>query len=425
MPNSKIDAIALCSDKCTGCTNCIRVCPTEAIRVKNRKAMIIKKRCINCGQCVNVCPHNALYGLTDDFSDVENYQFPIALVDPVFYGQFNENHLDPQLILEKIKALGFSLVWETSISSPIITEFTRKHLEKSEQFPVISSSCPAIIRTIQIRFPDLISNILPMDSPVEIAADMAIEHAQNTLKVPREKIGVFYISTCPARSYSFKNPVGRDESNIDGTLSIKDIFLKISSMDSASKPENDYNPEFYPNGSAIGWARLGGQAQALSIKDFLAVDGIENVIDILEEVEDDKLENLRFLECQACKNGCVGGNFCVENSFVARNRIRILTEKYQNYSTESTHEILDRYLIQNPIEPFSVSSLDHDLSKALGKMEEINEVFSSLPDIDCGACGSPSCRALAEDIVMGYASLKDCIVLLKENDKDEENNSEE
>lgn len=417
MPNSKAYAIALCEEKCIGCTNCIRVCPTEALRVKNQKAKIIEKRCINCGQCVSVCAKNALYGITDDLQAIDKFSYKIALVDPVFYSQFNEDIFDPQSTLNKIQQLGFDMVYEVTRSSPIITDFTREYLSKTKALPVISSSCPAILRTIQIRFPDLIQNILPMDSPAEIAADMAKEKLSTEKNVPKETIGAFYISTCPARSFSFKKPVGRDTSSVDGTLSIKDIFLRVSRInekDHTKKNENRLSPDFFAHGKAIGWARLGGQSQALAIDSFLSVDGIHNVISILEEVEDDKLQHLSFLECQACTNGCVGGNFCIENSFVARNRIRILAEKYRMYEPKVHDLDPEKFMIQKEIKPFDVSSLDEDLSEALTKMEKINNVLESLPNIDCGACGSPSCRSLAEDIVLGYASLKDCIVLLKE-----------
>lgn len=417
MPNSKAHAIALCEDKCTGCTNCIRVCPTEALRVKNQKAKIIEKRCINCGQCVSVCPHNALFGVSDPLQDIEKFTYKIALVDPVLYGQFYEDILDPKKVLKKIQQLGFDMVYEVSRSSPIITDFTNNYLKNAKALPVISSSCPAILRTIQIRFPDLIENILPMDSPAEIAAEIAKGELAAKKNIPIEEIGAFYISTCPARSFSFKKPVGRDRSNVDGTLSIKDVFLKISGMKEDpeyAKDKNFLSPEFFPHGKAIGWARLGGQSQALSIKEFLSVDGIDNVISILAEVEDDKLQHLSFLECQACTNGCVGGNFCIENSFVARNRIRILAEKHQDYQVNEFSGDHKKFMIQKEIKPYDVSSLDEDLSEALIKLEKINNVLESLPNIDCGACGSPSCRSLAEDIVLGYASFKDCIVLLKE-----------
>lgn len=417
MPNSKVHAIALCENKCNGCTNCIRVCPTEALRVKNQKAKIIEKRCINCGQCISVCTHNALTGVSDRIEDIQKFPYRIALVDPVLYAQFHESTLDPQAILQKIQALGFHMVYEVSRSAPIITDFTNNYIKNAKALPVISSSCPAILRTIQIRFPDLIDNILPMDSPAEIAAEIAKEELATKKNVSREEIGAFYISTCPARSFSFKKPVGRDYSNVDGTLSIKDIFLQISAMKedtSYSKEEHYEPPEFFPHGKAMGWSRLGGQSQALSIKEFLSVDGIDNVISILAEVEDDKLQHLSFLECQACTNGCVGGNFCIENSFVARNRIRILAEKHQDYEISGSLEDHKKFMIQKEIEPFDVSSLDEDLSEALRKLEKINNVLETLPNIDCGACGSPSCRSLAEDIVLGYAALEDCIVLLKE-----------
>ena len=58
--------------------------------------------------------------------------------------------------------------------------------------------------------------------------------------------------------------------------------------------------------------------------------------------------------------------------------------------------------------------LDDDFMKAMRMMEQIEEITARLPGLDCGSCGSPSCRALAEDIVRGSAVELDCIFLLKE-----------
>ena len=58
----------------------------------------------------------------------------------------------------------------------------------------------------------------------------------------------------------------------------------------------------------IGWAESGGEAAGLiSTERYLAADGIENVIKVLEDLEDEKLGELEFVELAACAGGCVGG----------------------------------------------------------------------------------------------------------------------
>lgn len=414
--HSKIHAIALDPSKCVGCTNCLKCCPTEAIRVKSGHSKIVKERCINCGQCIQACPRRARIGVTDELVAINNFKYSIALVDPVLYGQFHEIYT-PSQILNSIRNLGFDDFFEITRGADLITEFTRDFIPQATKFPIISSSCPTIVRLIQIRFPSLIDHILPIDSPVEISAHLARRKAMAQFGYAENEIGVFYISPCPARIFSFQKPVGIKKSRISGTLSIKSVFLDISK--NMEKPQ-DVNPDFYPSGKAIGWARSGGLSQSLAIQEFLAVDGIQNVISVLEEIEYHKINDLTFLECHACTNGCVGGSLNIENSFVARNRIRRLAEQYAHIQPPLQNASAEEYRLTEPLKPIQVTKLDNDISMAIMKMEKIENVLATLPNIDCGACGSPSCRALAEDIVLGFAKEGDCIVILKNKMKKEE-----
>lgn len=403
-----IYAIILDPSKCVGCTNCIKRCPTEAIRVKNGLSITLKERCINCGQCILACPRHARYGTTDELKLINTYKYKIALIDPVLYGQFHDIITPPQII-NSILGLGFDDYFEISRGADIITEFTKSLLNTQFNKPIISSACPTIVRLIQIRFPSLIDNILPFDSPVEISAHIAREEAITEHALKDEDIGVFYITPCPARIFSFKKPVGIKKSQISGTLSVKATFIEISKN---LKIDQTLPKDFYASGKGIGWARSGGQSHALGIKEYLAIDGIQNVISVLEEIENNKMRDLSFLECYACTNGCVGGSLTIENSFVARNRIRRFVEKYYN-NTEKIEVPFDEYKLTEEIRPIQVTKIDDDLLTAIKKMEQIEKVLSALPNIDCGACGAPNCRALAEDIVLRNGNINDCLVILK------------
>ena len=149
--------------------------------------------------------------------------------------------------------------------------------------------------------------------------------------------------------------------------------------------------------------------------DYIAVDGIDEVIKVLESMELGKLSSLDFFEGYACVNGCVGGPLNVENTFIGKNRIRKLTKQY---SMEAPIVIDIELIAENmewnmPIVPLPIFKLDANFKKALEKMTKIEEYTQMLPGINCGACGAPSCRVLAEDVVNGYAKIEDCAFLNK------------
>lgn len=409
--SSNYHPIALSLDKCIGCTNCIKRCPTQAIRVKNEKAKIINDKCINCGMCITVCPYHAFRGVVKGYKGVSRFPVKIALVDPIIYGQFN-TEIMPEQILSAIRFCGCSDVFEVSRGSDLITTFTKKYLALQKKTPIISSSCPAIIRLIQLRFPELIHHILPIDSPVEVSAYLARKEAMRKYGLKSEDIGVYYFTPCPARIASFINPVGTKSSYVDMAIPMNSLYISINKHLKESK--NASQVPFYPSGKGIEWARVGGQCKALEIDEYLAVDGIENVISLLEEMEYGKIKHVKFLECQACNNGCVGGSLNVENSYIAKNRIRSLGNRYAAFEPGPFAVPAETFIFTEPIHPLHATKLDKDLSKALYKLELVEDSLTGLPGIDCGACGAPSCRAFAEDIVQGHARREECVVLLKQ-----------
>lgn len=134
-------SVTLDRDRCVGCTNCIKRCPTQAIRVRGGKAQIISERCIDCGECIRVCPHHAKKANHDSLSMLESYRYTVALPAPALYGQFN--HLDDiDIVLNGLRALGFDEVFEVSRAAEIVSDATRQLLGDGKlKKPVISSAC--------------------------------------------------------------------------------------------------------------------------------------------------------------------------------------------------------------------------------------------------------------------------------------------
>ncbi len=412
-----LHSVTLDSDKCMGCINCIKRCPTEAIRVRNGKAKIIKERCIDCGECIRVCPYFAKKALTDPLSMLAEYKYKIALPAPSLYGQFTKVR-DINVILTTFKQIGFDDVLEVAKGAEIVTKLTKEMMDQKKiSTPIISSACPAVVRLIKVRFPSLIEHLLPIESPMEVAALIARNEAVEKTGLKPEEIGIFFISPCAAKVTAVKAPIGREKSDIDGVISMKEAYLKIAQVISKVSPEKIAIAG--PKG--VGWANNGGESYALGDDDYIDVDGIDNVIDVLEKLEDDKLTGIKFVEAGACIGGCVGGPLTVENGFVAKTRVKRLMRNLVKNNTIIEKNInieLDEVMWTKPVEYTPIMKLDQDMKIAMEKMDKMEEIEKNLPKLDCGSCGAPSCTALAEDIVRGFSSESACIYRVREKIKE-------
>ncbi len=409
-------SVTLDKDKCVGCTNCIKRCPTQAIRVRGGKATIISERCIDCGECVRVCPHHAKKARHDPRSLLDNFTYKVALPAPTLYGQFN--HLDDiDIVLSGLKAIGFDDVFEVSRGAEIVSDLTRQLLSDGKlKKPAISSACPAVVRLIRVRFPDLCDHVLPVKSPMEVAAMLAREEAVRKTGLPPEKIGIFFLSPCAAKVTDVRVPIGMEKSNVDGVLAISDIYPQLLS---AMNHLGHVEPLAKSGIIGVSWSSIGGEAAGLLNENHLAADGIENVIKVLEELEDEKLQELDFIELNACAGGCVGGIFAAENGYVAKARI----QRLRKYLPVSCNRLEDagaaaRLEWTSPLEFAPVMKLAENVEDAMRMMEEIDAICERLPQLDCGSCGAPTCRALAEDAVQGLARETDCIFLMRRQIQD-------
>ena len=407
-------SVTLDKDKCLGCTNCIKRCPTEAIRVREGKAQIISERCIDCGECIRVCPHHAKKARYDHLSVLEGWKYKIAIPAPALFGQFN-NLDDIDIVLTGLKQMGFDDVYEVSRGAELVSDATRKLMADGRlPKPVISSACPAVVRLIRVRFPDLCDHVLNLNAPMEVSAMMAKRAASERTGIPVEEIGAFFITPCPAKVTDIKMPIGTEGSWCDGAIAISEVFPLLSHrMDKLETVE----PIGQSGLIGVSWAGSGGESAALLNEKYLAADGIENVIRVLEELEDERIRELDFVELNACSGGCVGGVLCVENGYVAKARLQRL-RKYLPVSQNHLDGGVPRDMEwTEPLEFAPVLKLSQNLEEAMQMMEEIDLICEGLPGLDCGSCGAPSCRALAEDVVKGVARTSDCVFVMREQVK--------
>lgn len=412
-------SVRLDPDKCQGCTNCIKRCPTQAIRIRNKKAHIISDRCIDCGECIRVCPHHAKYAISEHYNELVKYKYRIALPAPALYGQFN-NLENVDYVLTGLKKMGFDDVVEVSKGAELLSNATRIMFESGElKKPVISSACPAAVRLIRTRFPNLLHNLLPTCAPIDIAAMIARKAAAEKTGYKDEEIGVFFITPCPAKRTAIKTPLCHENYGINGAIAIKDIYpVLVQTMDKLMPEELESINDSGIIG--VGWASSGGEAAGVLKERYLAADGPENIINVLEELEDEKLNDLDFIELNCCTGGCVGGVLTVENPYVAKARIQRL-RKFMPVSCNSLPEDFDlsEFGWTKELTPSPAMKLADNVITAMKMMTRLREIEARLPGLDCGICGAPSCHSLAEDIVRGYATEDYCIF----HNKAYENNS--
>jgi iron only hydrogenase large subunit-like protein len=415
-------AIQILSDNCTGCTACVRVCPTEAIRVRNRKATIDQNRCIDCGNCVNICQFHAIIPRSDSLELIKNFNYKVAIISSSYAGQFSEDvpyAVSKQSLLE----LGFDEVAEESFVTGFVIDMVRDYIRTNKHIrPILSSNCPAVVRMIQVKFPSLLPNILHQEAPMSILTRLIrekfkTEHAD----FDETDLGIFLIVPCVAHVTAVHQPEGAYKHLQDGAFSMGMIYGKVK--DHIKKLQN--NPreiDTYEKG--LTWALSGVEAEMVEDTDIraLSVNGIENVMEVLSKVEDHYLDQYDYIVLRSCTNGCVGGCLNIENPFVAMSRIKKLIKEASDPEI-NIDELVDLYkdgeFAVSPLAPRSIMELDKDIKNAIKKMKQINEFLTMLPGLNCSACGSPTCYALAEDIVQGKASIDDCVVLLKRHSKDD------
>ena len=407
-------SVRLDESLCKGCINCIKRCPTEAIRVRGGKASINNKFCIDCGECIRVCPHHAKLATYDKLDVMKKYKYTVALPAPSLYSQFN-NLDDVNIVLNALLRMGFDDVFEVSAAAELVSEATRQYISEHEgQLPLISTACPSVVRLIRVRFPNLIPHLLPINPPVEVAAVLAVRKAMEDTGLPREQIGIMFISPCPSKVTYVKSPLGTEKSEIDQVLAIKDVYPKLLACMKTVVGE-DY-PVIGTSGKiGISWGHSGGEASGLFTENYLAVDGIENVIRVLEDMEDQKFTNLRFVELNACNGGCVGGVLTVENPYVAEVKLKRL-RKYMPVARSHMHESEENVIKWTTgVQYEPVFRLGNNMMESFSRLNQVERLMKKFPGLDCGSCGAPTCKALAEDIVRGDANETDCVYYLREN----------
>ncbi|MBQ1564740.1 MAG: 4Fe-4S binding protein [Clostridia bacterium] len=410
-------SVSLDASRCKGCTTCLRRCPTQAIRIRDGKACINSSLCIDCGECIRHCPYKAKRAIFDEWDSLDRSKYLIALPAPSLLGQF-ANLDDSDYLLQGLKNLGFNDVFEVAKAAELVTDYTRTYMQRMgmSHAPFISTACPVVVRLISLRFSSLRSKMVPISPPIEVAGKLAKERAlKEHPELKPDDVKTVFISPCPAKVSWVKNTPAEKECYVDYVVSMSDIYFRV-----LSKMDRSKVPEITSETGMIGmsWSSSGGEASALMNDHYLAADGIENIIHVLDDIEMGHFPDLKFVEMNACPGGCVGGVMAVENPYIARVRIRAL-QRYMPVS--QNHVILGEdepipsdVMTVEPGEYSTAEILGADRMQSFRMMAEIERITKMLPGMDCGSCGAPTCRAHAEDVVRGESKLDDCVIRMRE-----------
>jgi hypothetical protein len=361
--------------------------------------------------------------LTDPFGELSKFRYTVAISSPALYAQFGREIL-PEKILAGIQKLGFDSAFDLALTCGEVSFAIQEYLRDYKgPKPLISNACPTVVRLIQVKYPELIEQIIPIELPRELAGREIKKKLSKELQIEESEIGAFYLTPCPVKMISIKQPAEKGKSYLDGAISIADVYGPLlSAMEGIEKSSYREALESICI-LGVGWAMVGGICRTLRLKNSLAVSGLNEIIKVFDDIERGKLRNIDFIEAYSCLQGCVGGSLTVENLYTSYNKILKLIETLEFEQIKACPDIREvrklysqnYFLIKGKFEPRPFKPLDKDLAKAIKKRKLKDEIYESLRKIDCGVCGAPTCLAFAEDVVKGDADLTDCIFDLSDN----------
>jgi Fe-S-cluster-containing hydrogenase component 2 len=396
----------------------MRYCPTKAIRVRDGLAVISKEFCIDCGECLRVCEHGAIVPITTAPADLNKFAFKVAVPSPVLFTQFGQNIM-PDQILSALRIIGFDYVYDEAWMCEMASMAIEKYLtEKPKHLPIISSTCPVVVRLIQRLFPSLCDLIIPIEPPREIAAKTLRKQLSKKHGLKKNDIGIFHITPCSAKLVSINHPETMKYSHLDGAMSIQEIFNRTMMILKKTTGPHLMDIQNRISGIGIGWAISGGEIRGLKSSLSVSVSGVHDTIRILEDVEAGKLKNIEYLECLICPDGCIGGPLTVENRFLAKSAALRLIRTFggkKKVDEQLFKKLYDQgfFSFEVGIRPKPFPALDKSRGKAIKKIQKLEQIFKQLPKIDCGLCGSPDCKTFAEDVVRNNARPEKCSFLNK------------
>ncbi len=372
---------------CQKCMKCLRFCPGEAISIQNGRVNIEDEKCINCGRCIDKCNFQGLTAMGSTISDIENYDYTLALIPSALYASCKDAK-EAQELTKAIHSLGFDEVEDISAVEGALINQLQEQLQQNQSKELISSFCPVVNRLIDIRYPLLLEKLTNLDYPQEIAAKLARKRLKD-----KGNVGIFYFCECISKLGLAKFPYGNHECEVDHALSLEDYFPTIN--------HNRQIQEQPQKLSKSGLKSCSMSHQIDELVQVLHVDGYHKVRQVLELAEFAQLARFDYLSCSYCTNGCIGGNLVWGNPFDAKLNINNLIKDASEVTCDLSG--IDTSLKRSVKVKEFIS-----IQQRLAHFNQVNQIVEVLPQFDCGACGFASCRQMAEQIVLKNKEVKDC-----------------
>jgi Na+-translocating ferredoxin:NAD+ oxidoreductase RNF subunit RnfB len=410
--------------RCHGRGACMRSCPTQAIRVRDGKAALMPELCIDCGTCLPACPSGAIQATTTAFAEFDRFKYRVAVPTPVLFGQFPVG-ISPAHVAAGLRGAGLDAVWdfapELALTNRAIADYVRQW---RGPFPLVSVSCPVIVRLVQVLYPNMIEQLIRIQPPRELAGRTLKRKYAAQFGIAPDEVAAIYITPCQAKTISIHEPAERAESSLNGAIGICDVYNAILAFERGTDKDPTLAAVANPARSveALRWATSQAQGSVLRGHRYMSVTGLSNVIQVFDDVEKGKLRNIEYLECHACWGGCGSGNLTVDNSYVTLSKIHGLLSQLPEHDAELEAEVERRYptedfSLKGELRPRAAGNDIADLKERVRRIKIEEKFGAALPGLNCGLCGAPTCKTFARDVAAGRASQQDCVFISDERMK--------
>ena len=394
------NCLTLKKSNCKNCYKCIRHCPVKAIRFSGNQAHIIGNECILCGHCFVVCPQNAKE-IVDGREKVrvllQSGSPVIVSLAPSFIANYEDIGINS--MRQALKQLGFYDVEETAVGATMVKKEYERMLREEERDIIITSCCHSVNLLIQKQFPQCLEYLADVMSPMQAHC------ADIKRRIPNAK--TVFIGPCVAK----KDEAEYYEGIVDAVLTFEELtnWLKDENIELAKEIDdtNESRARFFPTTGGV----LKTMTEKLPDYTYLAIDGVENCIAALKDIESGKIHKC-FIEMSSCVGSCIGGP---------------VMEKYHSTSPIKDYVTINNYAGERDFNVDEASSMN--LKKHFTAIERKlqtpteNEImavlrqmgkFKAADELNCGSCGYNTCREKAVAIIQGKAEISMCLPFLKD-----------